>query len=63
VAEHALSFLYALDVKTCDVLGYSLAGMIGQQMAQDRLSIFRQMILVATAPRGGEDIMQLENFR
>lgn len=34
--------------------------MIAQQMAQDRPSIFRRMILVGTAPRGGEDIMHLE---
>jgi pimeloyl-ACP methyl ester carboxylesterase len=34
--------------------------MIAQQMAQDRPAIFRRMILVATAPRGGEDIMHLE---
>jgi hypothetical protein len=29
-------------------------------MAQDRAAIFRRMILVGTAPRGGEDIMHLE---
>ena len=34
--------------------------MVAQQMAQDRPSIFRRMILVGTAPRGGEDIMHLE---
>src|SRR5262245_24846115 len=36
--------------------------MIAQQMAQDRPSIFRRMILVGTAPRGGEDIMHLEKL-
>jgi pimeloyl-ACP methyl ester carboxylesterase len=34
--------------------------MIAQQMALDRPSIVRRMILVGTAPRGGEDIMHLE---
>jgi pimeloyl-ACP methyl ester carboxylesterase len=34
--------------------------MVAQQMAQDRPSIFRRMILVGTAPRGGDDIMHLE---
>jgi pimeloyl-ACP methyl ester carboxylesterase len=29
-------------------------------MAQDRPSIIRRMILVGTAPRGGEDVMHLE---
>ena len=34
--------------------------MVALQMAQDRPSIFRRMILVGTAPRGGDDIMHLE---
>jgi pimeloyl-ACP methyl ester carboxylesterase len=34
--------------------------MIAQQIAQERPSMFRKMILVGTAPRGGEDIMHLE---
>jgi pimeloyl-ACP methyl ester carboxylesterase len=34
--------------------------MIAQQIAVDRPSIFRRMVLVGTAPRGGEDIMHLD---
>jgi hypothetical protein len=34
--------------------------MVAQQMVRDRPSIFRRMILVGTAPRGGEDIMHLD---
>src|SRR5262249_50449797 len=49
-----------LGLTRCDVLGFSLGGMIAQQMALDRPSIIRRMILVGTAPRGGEDIMHLE---
>jgi pimeloyl-ACP methyl ester carboxylesterase len=60
MTEHSMAFLDGLGVKTCDVLGFSLGGMIAQQMAQDRPSIVRRMILVGTAPRGGEDIMHLE---
>jgi len=60
MAKHALAFLDGLGVATCDVLGFSLGGMIAQQMAQGRPSIIRRMILVGTAPRGGEDIMRLE---
>jgi pimeloyl-ACP methyl ester carboxylesterase len=60
MANHAFAFLDHLGVTTGDVLGFSLGGMIAQQMAQDRPSIFRRMILVGTAPRGGEDIMHLE---
>ena len=60
MAKHALAFLDGLGLDTCDVLGFSLGGMIAQQMALDRPSIFRRMILVGTAPRGGVDIMHLE---
>jgi pimeloyl-ACP methyl ester carboxylesterase len=60
MANHALAFVDALGIKTCDVLGFSLGGMVAQQMAQDRPSIFRKLILVGTAPRGGQDIMHLE---
>jgi pimeloyl-ACP methyl ester carboxylesterase len=60
MATHTFAFLDALGLDSCDVLGFSLGGMVVQQMLLDRPSIFRRMILVATAPRGGEDIMHLE---
>ena len=60
MAEHPMAFLDGLGIKTCDVVGYSLGGMVALQMVQDRPSIFRRMILVGTGPRGGEDIMHLE---
>src|SRR6266849_7452618 len=60
MAGHAMAFLDELGIRTCDVIGYSLGGMVALQMLQDRPSIFRRMILVGTAPRGGEDIMHLE---
>ena len=60
MAEHAAAFLDGLGVGTCDVLGFSLGGMVAQQMALDSPTIFRRLILVGTAPRGGEDIMHLD---
>src|SRR6266481_9183917 len=60
LAKHVVAFLDGLRLTDCDVLGFSLGGVLAQQMAQDRPSIFRRMILVGTAPRGGEDIMHLE---
>jgi len=60
MAAHALQFLDGLCVTSCDVLGFSLGGMVAQQMALDRPSSIHRMILVGTAPRGGEDIMHLE---
>jgi len=60
MARHALAFLDGLGLETCDIVGYSLGGMVALQMVQDRPSIFRRMMLVGTGPRGGEDIMHLE---
>src|SRR3984893_13323157 len=60
MASHALAFLDGLGIRTCDVLGFSLGGMVAQQMALERPSTLRRMMLVGTAPRGGEDIMHLE---
>jgi pimeloyl-ACP methyl ester carboxylesterase len=60
MAKHAFAFLDGLGLASCDVLGYSLGGMVAQVMAQERPSIFRRMILVGTGPRGGEDVMHLE---
>jgi pimeloyl-ACP methyl ester carboxylesterase len=60
MAKHVFAFLDGLSLATCDVLGFSLGGVIAQQMAHDRPSLIRRMILVGTAPRGGEDIMHLE---
>ena len=63
MAAHALNFLDGLCVTSCDVLGFSLGGMVAQQMALDRPSIIHRLMLVGTAPRGGEDIMHLEKPR
>ena len=60
MAQHAAAFLDALNIGTCDVLGFSLGGMVAQDMVRDRPSVFRKMILVGTAPRGGEDVMHLD---
>jgi pimeloyl-ACP methyl ester carboxylesterase len=60
MAAHALAFVDALGITQADLLGYSLGGMVAQQIALDRPSLVRKMLLVATAPEGGEDIMHME---
>jgi pimeloyl-ACP methyl ester carboxylesterase len=60
MAAHALAFLDGVGLKICDVLGFSLGGMVAQQMSLERSSIFRRMILAGTAPKGGENIMHLD---
>ena len=60
MARHVLAFTKALDLARIDLLGFSLGGMVAQQVALDRPSLVRRMLLVGTAPEGGDDIMHLE---
>jgi pimeloyl-ACP methyl ester carboxylesterase len=60
MAAHLLAFADALGLAEIDLLGFSLGGMVAQQAALDRPSLVRKMLLVGTAPEGGEDIMHLE---
>jgi pimeloyl-ACP methyl ester carboxylesterase len=60
MAAHVLAFVDALGLTQVDILGFSLGGMVAQQVALDRPSLVRKMLLVGTAPEGGEDIMHME---
>jgi len=60
MAKHALAFLKGFKLTSCDVHAFSLGGMVARKMVEDQPSVFRRMILVGTAPRGGEDIVHLE---
>jgi pimeloyl-ACP methyl ester carboxylesterase len=60
MAAHALAFLDALGLSQVDILGFSLGGMVAQQIALERASLVRKVLLVGTAPEGGEDIMHME---
>jgi pimeloyl-ACP methyl ester carboxylesterase len=60
MAAHLLAFADALGLTQVDLLGFSLGGMVAQQVALDRPSLVRKMVLVGTAPEGGEDVMHLE---
>jgi pimeloyl-ACP methyl ester carboxylesterase len=60
MAAHLLAFADALGLTEVDLLGFSLGGMVAQQAALDRPAVVRKMLLVGTAPEGGEDIMHLD---
>ena len=60
MAAHLLAFADGLGLTQVDLLGFSLGGMVAQQAALDRPSLVRKMLLVGTAPEGGEDVMHLE---
>jgi pimeloyl-ACP methyl ester carboxylesterase len=54
IAKDCIDFCGALGLKKLDVLGFSLGGMIAQQLSSQRPNMIRRMILVGTGPRGGE---------
>jgi pimeloyl-ACP methyl ester carboxylesterase len=54
MTKDCVAFCSALGLKKIDVLGFSLGGMIAQQLASQHPDMIRRMILVGTGPRGGE---------
>jgi pimeloyl-ACP methyl ester carboxylesterase len=51
----AEQFIAALGFAEVDLLGYSLGGFIAQNLAAKKPGLVRKLILVGTAPRGGEE--------
>jgi pimeloyl-ACP methyl ester carboxylesterase len=54
MTRHVLVFCRALELKEIDALGFSLGGMIVQQLAHDYPKLLRRIMLLGTGPRGGE---------
>ncbi|WP_084570742.1 alpha/beta fold hydrolase [Methylosinus sp. PW1] len=55
MARDAVTFLDLLGFSKVDLLGYSLGGCVAQQIAAEHGSLVRKLILVGTAPQGGEE--------
>jgi pimeloyl-ACP methyl ester carboxylesterase len=55
MARDAITFIDLLGLSEVDLLGYSLGGCVAQQMAAEHGPLVRRLILVATAPQGGEE--------
>jgi pimeloyl-ACP methyl ester carboxylesterase len=49
-----VAFCRALDLNSFDIVGFSLGGMIAQQLAFEFPDMARRIILLGTGPRGGE---------
>jgi pimeloyl-ACP methyl ester carboxylesterase len=54
MTKDCVDFCRALGLKRLDVVGFSLGGMIAQQLAFECPEMIRRMILLGTGPRGGE---------
>ncbi len=55
MARDAVAFIELLGFAKVDLLGYSLGGCVAQQMAAKHGQLVRKLILVGTAPQGGEE--------
>ena len=54
MTNYCVDFCRALELKTLDIVGFSLGGMIAQQLAFEHADMVRRAILLGTGPRGGE---------
>src|ERR1700693_3805953 len=53
---NAIAFINALGLKQVDVLGFSIGGMVAQEITLQAPDLVRRLVLVGTGPRGGESM-------
>lgn len=56
LAQQCVAFCRALDLNDVIVVGFSLGGMIAQQMGLEHPDLVKRLILLGTGPRGGEGL-------
>jgi pimeloyl-ACP methyl ester carboxylesterase len=56
LARDALAFVDALNLRSIDLLGFSLGGFVAQELALIRPRLVRRLILAGTGPQGGRDM-------
>ncbi len=54
MAANAIHFIKALGLSQVDVLGFSIGGMVAQEIAVQAPALVRRLILVGTGPRGAD---------
>jgi pimeloyl-ACP methyl ester carboxylesterase len=59
MAVNAAAFIKALGLVEVDVLGFSLGGLVAQELAINQLTLVRRLVLVGTGPRSGVGMASL----
>jgi pimeloyl-ACP methyl ester carboxylesterase len=54
MGANAIAFIKALGLTKVDVLGFSIGGMVAQEIAAQAPDLVRRLILVGTGPRGAD---------
>lgn len=58
LASDIIAFIRTLGVETVDLFGFSIGGMVAQQVALDAPALVRRILLVGTGPAGGEGMQE-----
>ena len=56
MATDVATFLDALELRTIDLLGFSLGGFVGQELTLRRPYLVRRLVLAGTGPQGGQNM-------
>ncbi len=59
MGANAVAFSRALGLNKADVLGFSIGGMVAQEITLQAPDLVRKLILVGTGPRGGQGMESL----
>ena len=59
MGANAIAFIRALGLSKVDVLGFSIGGMVAQEITLQAPDLVRKLILVGTGPRGGQGMASL----
>jgi pimeloyl-ACP methyl ester carboxylesterase len=59
MGANAVAFIGALRLNKVDMLGFSIGGMVAQEITLQAPALVRKLILVGTGPRGGEGMASL----
>jgi pimeloyl-ACP methyl ester carboxylesterase len=59
MGTNAIAFIRALGFKKVDVLGFSMGGLVAQEITLQAPELVRRLILVGTGPRGGEGMQPM----
>ena len=57
LTRHCVAFCRAIGLTRFDIIGFSLGGMIAQQLGAEHPDLLRRIVLLGTGPRGGEGMV------
>jgi pimeloyl-ACP methyl ester carboxylesterase len=61
-AADMIAFVKALGLKEIDLFGFSIGGMVAQQVVLDAPELVRRVLLAGTGPSGGEGMQEFSHL-